>query len=148
MQRNRSVPAAEVIPVLVYPDVRAAVDWLEQALGFTERVRIGEAHRAQLTLGSAALIVGDVRGHRVAPQGDGAAHSVVLRVDDVRAVCERAREHGATMVSEPQDHEYGERQCEIRDPFGHHFTLSQTLRDMRPEEWGGQTVNGGHPVDR
>lgn len=148
MQRNRSVPAAEVIPVLVYPDVRAAVDWLEQALGFMERVRIGEAHRAQLTLGSAALIVADVGNRRAAPDGEGYSQLVVLRVADVQALCERACHHGATVVDEVTDHEYGERQCEIRDPFGHHFTLSQTLRDMQPEEWGGQTVNGGHPEDR
>ncbi len=145
MQRNRSVPGSEVIPVLVYPDVRAAVAWLEAALGFVERVRIGEGHRAQLTRGSAALIVADVRGHRVAPSGGAASHSIVLRVDDARATLERAQEQGATVVSEPQDHEYGERQCEIRDPFGHHWTLSQTLLDMAPEQWGGQTMNGGHP---
>ena len=28
MKRNRSIPQPTVIPVLVYPDVRAAVDWL------------------------------------------------------------------------------------------------------------------------
>jgi uncharacterized glyoxalase superfamily protein PhnB len=48
MKRNRSVPAATVIPVLTYPDVRAAVDWLCAAFGFAERLRIGEDHRSQL----------------------------------------------------------------------------------------------------
>jgi uncharacterized glyoxalase superfamily protein PhnB len=38
---NRSLPTATVIPVLVYPDVRAAVVWLSEAFGFVERVRIG-----------------------------------------------------------------------------------------------------------
>jgi hypothetical protein len=28
---NRSIPPATVIPVLIYPDVRAAVDWLGTA---------------------------------------------------------------------------------------------------------------------
>jgi uncharacterized glyoxalase superfamily protein PhnB len=45
MKPNRSIPAAH--PVLVYPDVRAAVAWLAQAFGFAERVRIGEAHRSR-----------------------------------------------------------------------------------------------------
>jgi uncharacterized glyoxalase superfamily protein PhnB len=31
---NRSIPRATVIPVLVYPDVREAVDWLVGAFGF------------------------------------------------------------------------------------------------------------------
>jgi hypothetical protein len=39
---NRSIPAATVIPVLIYPDVRNAVDWLCAAFGFAERVRIAE----------------------------------------------------------------------------------------------------------
>ena len=42
--RNRFIPPATVIPVLVYPDVRAAVAWLTEAFGFLERVRIGEHH--------------------------------------------------------------------------------------------------------
>jgi len=51
MRANRSIPSAQVVPVLIYPDVRAAVAWLESALGCSERVRIGDAHRAQLALG-------------------------------------------------------------------------------------------------
>jgi hypothetical protein len=61
---NRSIPRAQVIPVLIYPDVREAVEWLGAAFGFVERVRIGENHRAQLRFGDGALIVGDVRKER------------------------------------------------------------------------------------
>jgi hypothetical protein len=50
-----------VTPVPIHPDVRAAVPWLESAFGFQERVRIGEAHRAQLRVGSdGAVLVADV----------------------------------------------------------------------------------------
>jgi uncharacterized glyoxalase superfamily protein PhnB len=48
---NRSIPLAVVIPVLVYPDVREAVSWLSTAFGFEERLRIGENHRSQLSVG-------------------------------------------------------------------------------------------------
>ena len=51
MKPNRSIPSAAVVPVLVYPDVREAVAWLETAFGFAERVRIGESHRSQLSVG-------------------------------------------------------------------------------------------------
>src|SRR4029450_10280786 len=37
MLSNRSAPPATVTPVLVYPDVRSAVAWLEAAFGFEER---------------------------------------------------------------------------------------------------------------
>ena len=40
MLMNRSAPPATVTPVLIYPDVQAAVEWLESAFGFEERVRI------------------------------------------------------------------------------------------------------------
>jgi uncharacterized glyoxalase superfamily protein PhnB len=43
---NRSAPPVTVTPVLVYEDLRAAVAWLESALAFEERVRIGDGHRA------------------------------------------------------------------------------------------------------
>ena len=57
MKDNRSIPKATVVPVLIYPDVRAAVEWLGAAFGFVEHVRIGEDHRAQLGFGDGAVIV-------------------------------------------------------------------------------------------
>ena len=68
MKDNRSIPKATVVPVLIYPDVREAVEWLEAAFGFVEHVRIGEDHRAQLGFGDGAVIVADVRGHRRPPR--------------------------------------------------------------------------------
>jgi uncharacterized glyoxalase superfamily protein PhnB len=132
-----------VIPVLVYPDVRAAVEWLRVAFGFVERVRIGEAHRAQLKLGDGALIVADVRHDQYPPRRGEVTHNVVLRVDDASALLERARANGGTVVMEATDFEYGERQATVDDPWGHRWTVSETLRDVAPEEWGGITVTVG-----
>jgi len=142
LKPNRSIPSSTVIPVLIYPDVRAAVAWLGAAFGFAERVRIGEAHRAQLAFGDGAVIVGDTHGDRRPPRPDEVTHSVTVRVDDVRAHCARAREHGARIVMEPTDFEYGERQYTAEDLAGHQWTFSETLADVAPEEWGGQTVSG------
>ena len=139
MRPNRSIPSAAVIPVLVYPDVRDAVDWLQAAFGFAVRVFIGENHRAQLSFGSGALIVADVRGERRPPTPGEETHRVMVRVDDARAHCERARGHDARILMEPTDFEYGERQYEAEDPAGHRWTFSETLRDVAPEEWGGTT---------
>jgi hypothetical protein len=38
---NRSMPPAVIIPVLPYPNVREAVDWLRETFGFTARLRTG-----------------------------------------------------------------------------------------------------------
>ena len=133
MKQNHSIPSSTVIPVLIYPDVREAVAWLSAAFGFAERVRIGEDHRSQLQFGDGALIVGDVRGDRRPPRPGEVTHSVVVRVEDARAHCERAREHGARILMEPTDFEYGERQYNAEDPAGHQWTFSETLADVIPE---------------
>ena len=141
MKDNRSIPKAMVVPVLIYPDVRQAVEWLGAAFGFVECVRIGENHRAQLAFGDGALIIGDERHDRRAPRPGEVTASVLVRVDDARAHYEHAREHGAEIVSEPTDFEYGERQYTAMDPVGHQFTFSETIADVAPEEWGGETVS-------
>jgi uncharacterized glyoxalase superfamily protein PhnB len=131
--QNRSIPESVVMPVLVYPDVRAAVAWLGAAFGCVERLRIGE-HRAQLALGG---------GHLVATDGptDGPARSLVLvRVADVDAHYRRAKEAGARIVASPADHVYGERQYTAEDLAGHRWTFSQTVADVDPTSWGGVMV--------
>src|SRR5450755_1790123 len=140
MKPNRSIPAATVVPVLIYPDVRAAVAWLTAAFGFAERVRIGEDHRSQLSVGDGAVIIGDVRHDRRPPRRGEVTHSVMVRVQNARAHCERAREHGARILMEPADFEYGERQYSAEDLAGHQWTFSETLADVAPEEWGGESV--------
>jgi len=143
MKLNRSVPAPTVIPVLIYPDVREAVAWLDAAFGFTERLRIGENHRAQLQFGDGAVIVADVRGDRRPPQAGEVTHSVTVRVEDARAHCARARQHGARILMEPTDFEYGERQYTAEDFAGHQWTFSETLADVDPAEWGGTLLASG-----
>jgi uncharacterized glyoxalase superfamily protein PhnB len=136
---NRSIPSSTVVPVLIYPDVREAVAWLTAAFGFAERVQIGEDHRSQLSVGDGAVIIGDVRHDRRPPRPGESTHSVMVRVDDANTHCERAREHGARILMEPTDFEYGERQYAAEDPSGHQWTFSETLEDVAPEAWGGTT---------
>jgi uncharacterized glyoxalase superfamily protein PhnB len=141
MLTNRSAPPATVTPVLVYPDVRAAVAWLTAAFGFEERVRIGETHRAQLRVGlDGALVVADAGAGRVAPAGDGWTHLVKVRVPDVDAAFARACDQGARVVEELTTWEYGERSGVLEDPAGHRWELTETVRDVAPEEWGGTTI--------
>jgi uncharacterized glyoxalase superfamily protein PhnB len=140
---NRSIPTATVVPVLIYPDVRQAVEWLSAAFGFVERVRIGEDHRSQLSFGDGAVIVGDVRGERRPPRAGEVTHSVMVRVESVEEHIERARAHGARIVSEPADFEFGERQYTAEDLAGHQWTFSETSADVAPEQWGGTSVPAG-----
>jgi uncharacterized glyoxalase superfamily protein PhnB len=141
MLTNRSAPPVTVTPVLVYADVRAAVAWLAAAFGFEERVRIGDSHRAQLRVGTdGAVVVAEVGGERVAPPEGGASHLIKVRVPDVDAAFARALEQGAHVIEEPATFEYGERSGVLEDPGGHRWELTQTVRDVLPEDWGGTTV--------
>ncbi|MFI6078920.1 VOC family protein [Actinoplanes sp. NPDC051343] len=132
MRINRSAPIATVIPVLTYPDVRAAVAWLTAAFGFEERVRVGENHRSQMRFGDGDLIVADTGSHRSPPVPDQVVASVMVRVEDARAHFARARAAGASIVMEPTDFEYGERQYEARDLAGHLWTFTETIADVDP----------------
>jgi uncharacterized glyoxalase superfamily protein PhnB len=146
---NRSMPPSVIIPVLAYPDVREAVDWLCRSFGFIERLRIGN-HRAQLSFGEGSVIVTAQRvdasasspqtaDSRGAPAG-GSSHSVMVRVVDADIHYEHARQSGARIVSPPTDYPYGERQYTAEDLGGHRWTFSQTIADVDPVAWGGILV--------
>jgi len=144
MRTNRSIPSAVVIPVLIYPDVREAVAWLIEAFGFEERLKIGENHRSQMNVGDGgAVIIGDVRSDRVPPRPGESTHSVMVRVEDAKSHCEHARLHGARILMEPTDFEYGERQYAAADFADHRWTFSETLDDVHPATWGGELLIEG-----
>ena len=138
MVRNRSAPPSSVMPVLAYPDVPAAVAWLEQAFGFVEHVRIGD-HRVQMGVGDGAIVIADTSNGRTAPEAE-SSHSVMVRVHDIDAHHSRAIAAGARVLSAPASHPYGERQYTAMDLAGHHWTFTESIADVAPEEWGGTTV--------
>jgi uncharacterized glyoxalase superfamily protein PhnB len=134
MLSNRSVPPCAVIPVLYYPDVGAAADWLCNAFGFKVRLRIHN-HRIQLKAGDGCIVVAE--GNVPADT----AHLVMVRVPDADSHHERARQHGAQILDPPTDFPYGERQYGAKDFAGHHWKFTQTIADVAPEEWGGISVD-------
>jgi uncharacterized glyoxalase superfamily protein PhnB len=135
MLSNRSIPSATVIPVLAYPDVNQAAEWLCRAFGFTVRLRIG-SHRVQMNVGDGAVILRELRENEVGAQL-GVGHSVTIRVDDADAHCLRAKNCGAIINEGPVNYPYGERQYSAEDLAGHSWIFSQSVMDANPEEWGG-----------
>lgn len=138
LSNNRSMPRSTVIPELAYPDVRTAVEWLCQAFGFVERLRIGD-HRSQLSFGDGSIIVvGRTSGSLASSPMPG--HAVMVRVADVDRHYERANQSGAQVSGPPADYPYGERQYGAVDIGGHAWTFSQTIADIDPGDWGGVLV--------
>src|SRR3712207_4057518 len=123
MATNRSAPTATVVPVLVYEDVEAAIDWLCGAFGFVERLRApgpgGRITHAQLAIAEGAVMVGRQGGPFRPPRPGEVDQYVVVHVDDVDGHCERARRFGARVVSSPTNMPFGERQYTAEDLGGH-----------------------------
>lgn len=119
------MPPSAVIPVLSCPDVRASSAWLGSAFGFLERLAVGD-HQVQLSYGSGSLVLA---------AGTAVPAAVLVRVEDADAHCAHARAAGATVVAEPADQPYGERQYTAVDPDGHTWTFSQTIADVDPASW-------------
>lgn len=133
MRVNRSVPPCPVIPVLIYPDPSAAAEWLSKAFGFTVRLRIAN-HRIQMKAGEGCFTIAE---GEVAPNR---SHITQVRIEDAHAHCERARQNGAVILTEPTDHMYGERQYNAQDFHGHYWDFTETISDVEPESWGGTSV--------
>ena len=64
----------------------------------------------------------------------------MLRVTEIDELFVRAKAAGARVLAEPADHMYGERQCSFLDPWGHPWTLSETIFDSDPADWGGELL--------
>ncbi|WP_216846721.1 hypothetical protein [Mucilaginibacter sp. L196] len=58
---------------------------------------------------------------------NGATTNVGLMVDDVGSVMAQALAVGAKEISSAQDYDYGFRQDDIIDPFGHHWTIQKVI---------------------
>lgn len=145
MIQNRSAPTATVVPVLIYEDVAAAVDWLCGAFGFSERLRYvgrdGRTTHAQLAIAECAIMVG-ARGGEFQPPRQGEVNQyVVVHVEDVDGHFERARQFGARIRQSPADQPFGERQYTAEDAGGHRWTFSQHIADVAPEEWGARPAD-------
>jgi uncharacterized glyoxalase superfamily protein PhnB len=142
-RRNRSAPDSAVITVLFYPNVPQAVAWLTTALPFTERLRNSEDRR-QLVHGNCAIVVtkpGLNANEPSSAQRTPGAQLITLRVTQVDELFERARTAGARVLAGPADKPYGERQCSFVDPWGHPWTLSETIFDSDPHDWGGELLD-------
>ncbi len=142
MAEETAQKAAPITPYLYYEDVAAALAWLSRAFGFREREKEtmrspeGRVLHASMELGEGVILMGcpgqDYRGPK---KLGGVTQNLYVYVDDVEEHCERAREAGATLLSELEDTFYGDRRYGAEDLEGHHWFFAQKIRNMTPEEW-------------
>jgi uncharacterized glyoxalase superfamily protein PhnB len=141
--KNRSAPTATVVPILVYEDVGAAIEWLCRVFGFKERLRMerdGVIGHAQLAIAEGAVMIGRQGGPYRAPQGEEVSAYVHVRVDDVDRHFEHAKQSGVRIVHPPANMPFGVRQYSAKDLAGHWWTFSQNVADVAPEDWGARSA--------
>ena len=141
LKKNRSAPNTAVIPVL------STLTCAKQSSGsqrpchlpYVSAIpRIGVSS-CTATEPSSLPNPADADAASSTLQGPG-AHSVTLRVTAIDELFGRAKAAGARVLAEPADHMYGERQCSFLDPWGHPWTLSETIFDSDPADWGGELL--------
>ena len=128
---------SSVHEVFIYLCVRGgedAIAFYTRVFGARETLRLqepgGRIAHAELQLGPATLMLADEHPELgiLSPLSHGGTGTIIhLHVDDVDVHAARAVEAGGTLVSGPADQGHGERQCRIRDPFGHEWLLGNPV---------------------
>jgi uncharacterized glyoxalase superfamily protein PhnB len=137
--------AQRVVPFIGYEDAAAAIDWLERAFGFVEDRSAryeedGTITHAELDVGDARIYVSTPSGYasplRIRESSELARRAYdnpwvidghFVRVDDVDAHFERARDAGATILREPEEPGIGQRIYSAEDPEGHRWMFGQPV---------------------
>jgi uncharacterized glyoxalase superfamily protein PhnB len=138
MVPNPPVDMPRITPHLFYDDVAAAIDWLVNAFGFEVRLRMtdkdGGVVHGDLEVADSLVMVGltSENAVRESPRslGGKVSQRLYIFVDDVDAHFKRAQTAGATILSEPTEHFYGDRVYECIDPEGHRWKFAQHVRDV------------------
>jgi uncharacterized glyoxalase superfamily protein PhnB len=113
--------APTLYPSLAYRDAPRAIQFLQDAFGFRQRVAYpnedGTIAHAELSLGPSILMLGTDRADPLRGSRAGTGWLDVA-VEDADAHCARARAAGATIVAELHETDYGSRDYAARDLEG------------------------------
>jgi uncharacterized glyoxalase superfamily protein PhnB len=124
----------DVVPVLACSDIAAEHDFLVDVLGFAsaglERAPGGVVVHGEVRAGDRRIwlhLTSEEAGLATPRTLGGAGGGMVVHVDDVDAHFVSVRAAGATILSEPTDQEYGQREYGVRDPDGHSWWFATPI---------------------
>lgn len=130
-----------VTPYLIIDGAAEAVEYYKKAFGATELFRFpapdGKIGHAELKIGDSPIMLADqyVEMNYKGPKAIGGSPvSLMIYVEDVDTVFNRALEGGATVKEAVQDKFYGDRMGTLVDPFGHVWHISTHKEDVSMEE--------------
>jgi len=130
-----------VIPYLSVEGASAAIDFYTRVFGARERMRMpapdGKIGHAELEIGDSLIMLADVfpdMGGQTPQELGGTPVTVMVYLENVDAVFDRAIAAGATVEREVQDQFYGDRAGQFVDPFGHKWIVATHVEDVSPED--------------
>ena len=130
-----------VTPYLYMSDAASAIEFYKEVFGATEIMRMdapgGKIGHAEIKIGDSFVMLGDECEDADArsPQTIGGTPvGLMLYVEDVDAVVERAVGAGAKLIEPLEDKFYGDRMGKIVDPSGHIWAIATHKEDVSPEE--------------
>jgi PhnB protein len=120
------------IPVLSISSGVSDIEFYKKAFGAVQLWRLnnpdGSVHVAAFSVEGAMFRLHEEGTKSLSPDKAGTTTvTVALTVDNVHAVIEQAVAAGAIVLSPVTDYEYGYRQAELMDPFGHRWTIEKLL---------------------
>ena len=131
----------QVIPYLSIDGASAAIDFYTTVLGAKERMRMdapgGKIGHAELEIGDSVIMLADTfpeMGGQSPKSIGGTPVSVMLYVEDVDSVFERALANGAKEERKVENQFYGDRAGQFEDPFGHKWFVATHVEDVPPDE--------------
>jgi uncharacterized glyoxalase superfamily protein PhnB len=105
------------------------IKFMKQAFGARELAKYaspdGVVHHAEIRVGNSVVEMGEAHG-RYQPMKS----MFYLYVPDCDAVYRRALAAGATSISEPTDHPYGDRSGGVQDAFGNQWYIATHIKDV------------------
>lgn len=130
-----------VTPYLSIKGAAKAIDYYKEVFGATELFRMGapdgKIGHAEIKIGNSPIMLADEFPEMefVSPQTlGGSPIGLMIYVDDVDTMFNKAIGAGATEVKPLQDQFYGDRSGTLKDPFGHVWTVATHVEDVAPEE--------------
>lgn len=128
-------------PYLICRGAAKAIEFYKQAFGATEVMRFaapaGKVGHAEIQIGDSKIMLADEfpeMGAKSPQTFGGTAVSILLYVEDVDAVFNRALASGATVERPIENKFYGDRAGGVIDPFGHKWYIATHIEDVSADE--------------
>ncbi len=125
---DKNFEAAALMASITVDDMATSVAWYRDALGFEvgqQFERDGTVAATRINAGAVRLLLNQEDGAKGTDRKKGQGISLQFStLQNVDAIADRARAHGAALTSEPADMPWGARMFRLQDPDGFMLVIS------------------------